>query len=138
MGARRRALKATIIGTLFIMFVIVTLMLSFTSIRLQREAQTQQCLEDAVLTYTNGTDWTTNLVDVSFERDVLTANIIIAGSPPFPTEAELSQQDIITNTCPNVDVLAVTFVPIRKVPFDDDVVDEDPVIDEDDLDELNR
>ena len=56
-----------------------------------------QCLEDAVNQYTNGTDWSTTYVDVYFERNVLSASIVIGGSPPFPKAEDIPQEEIITN-----------------------------------------
>ena len=92
--------------------------LYFTSQRIAAEAEAKICIENLLNPFVEEAGWRMKVVitrsissDDSLRETILSAAVTVVGPPPFPDFDDVDMGALITESCPNVQELELTYAP---------------------------
>jgi uncharacterized membrane protein len=121
-GVHKHALDPNARKTLFMFIVcvaalcVVAVPLYFTSQQLATEADAKACLEDYINGNAGDSGWRVSVVVAQSTSGVLEATVALMGPPPLPNFDEIDATGI-TEACPMVNVVQLSFIPAKFFEF---------------------
>jgi len=94
------------------LLIVVAIPLGISSKQIRDLIEVEGCVRDRANEYAEAYNWTTNVVIAKSDQNTYTAEVLVAGEPPFPDPEDFPQ----AFSC-NVESLTVAFLPEKTVEF---------------------
>jgi uncharacterized hydrophobic protein (TIGR00271 family) len=118
MAQRPRAqLQRNVFLILLLMLGAIAVPLGVTSFRVAKERNTETCVREFVGNWAEPQGWRTSIVVARSRGNLIDATVLVSGSPPFPDESDLDEGKALKKACPDLDSVAISFVPVSTFTF---------------------